>query len=331
VVRVDREQQVVTGSLTVAPDNDSARFDASREFAFGASVDVVVTYDEQSLGKFRFQVRPLPTLANGAVFGASGDPLSGVQVELVELGRSAETDDGGSFSFGFGEPAERDLPAGTYTLRVNAQGKLFGYGAAERKVRFEAQRFNSLGMTRLPNLGQSVPARLVESGAQTVLFDNGKLTLDLSDASVRMPDGAQAGAVHIEPYLLRDLAIQSVPYATPEWVYAAYPVGVAVSGNLRVSIALPTVDGSYAYLDGGQSRVLLLGRDAQTLELVPVGVGLIDKAARTLRSEGLTHFARLDIIGYAPIGTTAQAQLERYGRGEIDLSQLVRAISTVSP
>jgi hypothetical protein len=331
VARVDREREVVTGRLSVLPGNDSARFEPSREFAYGARVEVQVRYDGDAIGKFDFQIRPLPTLATGSVFAASGEPIAGAQVELVELGRSTVSDSGGSYNFGFGEPAARDLPAGVYTLRVNGKGSATGFGDSVRRVSLEQGRYNSFGMTRLPNQSVLVPARLVEGGQSAVLFDNGKLSLDLTQASIRMRDGAVSGAVHIEPYLFEDLTFTSVRYARPAWLYAAAPTGVAVNGNLGVTLSLPTIDSSYAYLDQTPSRMLLVGRDAKSLDIVTVGVGVIDKAARKLRSEGQTHFQSLDAIGYAPIGTTLQPVLERYGRGEIGLEEMNREIGKVVP
>jgi hypothetical protein len=208
---------------------------------------------------------------------------------------------------------------------------VLGYGSAEARVTLQVGRLNKLPVARLPNLGAQVAARIVEGGDANVLFDNGKLRLNLTQASVRMPDGSPRGSVHIEPYFLKDLSIRRVPYADPVWVYAASPSGVQVSGDVALEIALPTLDGSYDYLNNVQQRMVLLGVDAQTLELVPVGVGVIDALARKLRSEGVTHFPRLDAIGYAPLGADMQAVLARYGRGEIQLEQLVREIGTVMP
>jgi hypothetical protein len=90
---------------------------------------------------------------------------------------------------------------------------------------------------------------------------------------------------------------------------------------------MPAMVGSYEYIGYIGERVVLVGLDHRSLQIVPVGVGKVDAVTRMVISEGQTAFSRLDIIGYALVDPEKQALLEEFSQGEIDLNELIRGLN----
>ncbi len=68
--------------------------------------------------------------------------------------------------------------------------------------------------------------------------------------------------------------------------------------------------------------------DARSLKIVPVGVGRVDPATRTVSHEGTTSFERLDIIGYALVDPDNQGILEDFSKGNINLNEMINRLSS---
>lgn len=67
--------------------------------------------------------------------------------------------------------------------------------------------------------------------------------------------------------------------------------------------------------------MVLVGLDPDTGSLRPVGVGLVDRQTRQVRSERL-ELRRLDALGYAFVAAEAQETLKACGEGAIRLCDL---------
>ena len=68
--------------------------------------------------------------------------------------------------------------------------------------------------------------------------------------------------------------------------------------------------------------------DPQALQLVPVGVGLVDADNNRVTSEGQVALERLDYLGYALVDVEDQGILERFAGGEISLRQMIGELET---
>lgn len=77
-----------------------------------------------------------------------------------------------------------------------------------------------------------------------------------------------------------------------------------------------------------QDRVVLLGFSPDAMMIVPVGVGLIDKTAHTITSEGALTLKNLDYMGYMFVGEDIKTTLEDYAKGLVDLNQLINALAS---
>jgi hypothetical protein len=324
LVDVHRENALVPGGVSFMPGDQLVAFYPAREFGYGASVEVKVSYDETEALRGRFQIRPLPTLISGFIADQFFNPLDGLRVALDD-GRVTTTNREGAFSFGFGAFADR-LPPGRRRLVVNPGMKDPRYGSAEQFVYTEAGRVADLGVLRTPLLSPNEPFRHVTSRASSVPLLGGQLVLELTDAEVTFPNGASAGDVHAQVLVAAEAAYPTRPSAIPAFTYGIQPIGIEVNGSVRLDLAVPEEVGP-TYFDSLAERVLLVGLDPNALELVPIGVGRVDRSARRIRSEGPLAPRRLDFIGVSPQRNPAiQTLLARYGSETMTLQELVAAL-----
>jgi hypothetical protein len=327
MVEVHRDREQVAGGLSYFPQGTMAAFYPARNFAFGATVYVVVGYDGQELANTTFHIRPLPTFIQGFVADQFGEKIEGLSLSIPELRRSAVSDKEGSYSFGFGDPADQTLPPGRYTVIANPGMANRRYGTTEFFVSVESGRLNEIGLNNVPVLNSEEPFRHLESGAGQVILAAGELTLELSEATLTFPDGGGAGDVHAQFLTVGEQPYGFINAAAPQWVFNLNPNAIEVSGHVGVRIKMPAMVGSYEYVGQIGERVVLVGLDARSLQLVPVGVGRVDSAARMVISEGTTSFKRLDIVGYGLVDLEKQPILEEFSKGEINLHQLINALN----
>ena len=90
-----------------------------------------------------------------------------------------------------------------------------------------------------------------------------------------------------------------------------------------MTFVMPPLYGSHDYVANIGERVILVGYDPDALQIVPVGVGLVDKDNNQVTSEGDVALERLDYLGYALVDVENQAILERFAIGEISLRQMI--------
>ena len=328
LVEVHRDREPVPGGLSHFPGNTMAAFYPQRDFVYGATVYVDVMHNNEALARTSFTVRSLPTFIQGFAADQFMQPIAGVAVEIPELGRTATTDGNGSYGFGFGDEAEETIPAGRYRGIVNPNLNNRTFGTVERWINVEGGRLNSVGMTLLPILNPEEPFRHIASGQQTAVLAGGDLNLDLAGAGLIFPDGRDQGDVHVQFMKLEQIAYPTLPSATPNWAFAVQPMGVEVSGPVALTFAMPPLYGSHDYVALIGERVVLVGYDPAAMQLVPVGVGLVDPENSQVTSEGPVALERLDYLGYALVDTEKQTILERFANGEITLRQMIGELET---
>ena len=328
IVRVDHDQQTVNGGLSVFPGNRTVAFYAQRDFAYGATVFVDVIYAGESLGRLSYQVRPLPTLAQGFVADSLMQPVPGIEVSLPDLGRTAVTDSQGNYSFGFGDSADNTLPGGRQRLVINPGLKDRGFGTVEMWANLEQGRLTQLELAVVPILNTAEPFRRISGGQAQAVLAAGELTLGLGGAGLLFPDSARSGEVHVQMLPRHLVPFSAAPSVTPHWLFAVQPAGIRVSGGLTASMAMPALYGSHNYIPENGTRVLMIGFDAATKQLVPIGIGRIEN--RQVIAIGTLQTGSLDYIGYALKDADAQAVIARHETGQINFQQMVAELNRLA-
>ncbi|HEY9198695.1 MAG TPA: hypothetical protein VIR60_04950 [Gammaproteobacteria bacterium] len=328
IVRVDHDQQVVNGGLSVFPGSRTVAYYPERDFAYGATVFVDVTYAGEALGRFSYQVRPLPTLVQGFVADSLMQPVPGIEVSLPALGRTAITDSQGNYSFGFGDSADNALPGGRQRLVINPGLKDRGFGTLEQWANLETGRLTQLELAIVPILNAEEPFRRIAGGqAQAVLAAN-DLTLGLGNASLVFPDGSRSGDVHVQMLPRHLVQVSALPSVAPHWLFAVQPAGIKVTGGFTATLDMPALYGSYDYIPEDGTRVLMVGFDATTKQLVPIGIGRIEN--RQVISIGALQAGNLDYLGYVMKDAEAQGVIERYENGQIGFQQMLAELDRLA-
>jgi len=328
IVEVHRDHAPVAGNLSVLPDGRGAAFYMEREFAYGAQVLVDVIYDGGSLARFGYQVRPLPTLLSGLVVDQLGQPVPGITVSLPALNRSTRTDQNGTFSFGYGESAANGLKGGRQRLVLNPGLRDVRFGTLEQWVSIEEGRATRLAALPLAALSPEIAFQRVQSGQPDVSLAQGELRLDLSQARLVFVNGRDNGDLHVQFATRAEVPYRAPqPSVNPLWLYALQP-GARVEGSVGISIAMPSLRGSYDYIPADGTLVLLVGFEPDELRLVPVGVGRIEQ--RRVVSEGRVALPALNYLGYVLVDEARQQLLARYRNGELSLEQLLAELDKQS-
>jgi bifunctional DNA-binding transcriptional regulator/antitoxin component of YhaV-PrlF toxin-antitoxin module len=327
LVAVNRGYEAVPGQLSVLPGNRVVAYYPDRELAYDGEVHLAVAYDGAELARLMFRTRALPTFINGTVIDQFSQPIEGVTVSLPALGRTTRTNRDGAFAFGYGDRHDAAIPGGRYALVINPGREALRLGSVRRWVSVESGRQNRLDVTRLPLLDQGTPFVPLEGGSSVSLL-SGAVKLDLSDAELQFPDSRRSGDLHLQ---FAEYGRFSYPIGgrhLPHWVYTGQPAGIRVEGQLRLDLAAPELNRTYAYLPPDGSYVLMVGLDPGSRHIVPVGVGRIDNYR--IVSAGESHYQSLDVIGYVLQETAAQPRLQAYAAGEIDLQALLIALDNLT-
>lgn len=325
-VYVARDREPVPGHVTNLPGGSLIAFYPSRDYGYGGEVRVEAFYDDESVARGSFRIRPIPTLVTGFVADHDGRPLPNVEVELPRLGLRLRTDREGAFELGWGWAADRVIPPGEHLVIVNPEGRDPTYGTLERRVTVRAGQTNLLGQLRLPWLDPAEPRRLLVVGERNSLM-SGDLVIDLGDATFA-PTVVEPVAVHAQLMETRRLGHPFSWSAVPDWAFVLSPTRLDVVGDVRVELRFPLFRGTHDYVDGLPDYGILFGLDPASLRLVPVGVGQIDRATRTVRAVGATHFRRLDVIGFGRARDALLPSLEAYARGELSILELAHRLET---
>lgn len=324
LVEVHRDQAPVPGSLSVFPGEKVVSYHLLRELAYGADVFVAVSYAGQVIEDFTFKVETLPTLVLGAVVNQLSQPVVELQVSLPALDLHAVTDKQGLFSFGFGDNPDLRIPSGRHKIVFNPGQANPRFGSVESYINLQHGIANRVGATIVPALSKQISHQHIRSGSAEIVLAGGELKLHAAQADFLFPDHRNDGNVHVQFTPAQQLSHQPLTAARPLWVYAVQPQGIEVSGEITIDMATPALNSRYDYLPPDGTYVVLVGQDPRALQIVPIGVGLLEN--RRVSSQGKVHLQRLDYLGFAFVPEDRQALLQQYAEGDISLTQLIAAL-----
>lgn len=154
------------------------------------------------------------------------------------------------------------------------------------------------------------------------------LSIDARQADIIFPGGEGVGPVRVQliPQLANLTEIFDGRY-TPLWRYEVYPSGIRIDGSVKLNLGVPEYRGSYNYIPQKGKLVVILGRDDNSLKMVPVGVGRLEEGP-TVQSVGGLHFSSLDYIAFAAVSDDMQPMLALYVNGEIGIDELRMRLQT---
>jgi methionine-rich copper-binding protein CopC len=318
--QVNRDHEAMPGSLASLPGDHSFAFYPERDFGYGAVVKVTISLDDEELHRFSFNVRELPTLIDGHIKDNFYTSIPNIRVRLHELDRDEVTTSDSSFSFGYLEGGEYNIPGGSYTLELNPDQDNPLFGNYIRYVNVQQGQRNKLPTMILTLINKSVPYGQIQSGQGFSLHANGELELDFSEAKVRFSNGKQSGNMQFSMQETTQIGMK-VPNSIPtQWVLSGQPQGVKVSGKVALSIKAASLLGSYHYLPDDGKYLVLVGRASESNQLDVVGVA--QRQGLWVRSQGQVQLENLDYIGFSRVHYLKQTALEEYANGEIELIQL---------
>jgi hypothetical protein len=326
VVEVHKDQEPVPGGLSLLPGGRIVEFYPDNDVTYGATVYVGVSHLGGELSRFVYRVRENPTFISGVVFSQDQVALEGIEVALPELGISATTDPNGVYSLGADVPADRNIASGLYRILVNPGGENPAYGAIEKMVSIEQGRVNPLQTLRIPRVDTLLPYNPLASGVQSNILANGDLVIDTANAVLSFADGSRSGSVQTQLHpVTGGLYTAQHPALTPHWMFNLQPGPIQVSGEVSLQITLPALYGSYDYLPGDSVPVLIMGLDADSLEVVPIGVGTLN--GRVVTTPVPVRPERLDFIGVNLVAEEQYEDLTSYIEGDISLAQLLQRLT----
>ena len=314
LVEVHKDHEVVDGEIARYPGDGLVSFYPAEPFYYGATVYVELNYAGQNLSRFSYTVQELPTLINGIVTNLLGEPLSGIDVSIPELSLQTTTNDHGNFDFGAGQIQSVAIGSGRYTLLINEDQVDPSWGVLEFWANVQKSRINNLGRFQLPKILRDTPYVPIAGGKPVSLF-NGAVTLDLTDASVRFPDGRNQGNAQVQMLLASQLPHSATEAAVPQFAWHLQPSGIEVEGEVSLTINIPPFRGGYAHVPPSETRVVLLGYDKDAKQLAPIGTGRVD--GRKIHSIGELNLKSLDYVSYAIVPISVYESLWEWERGEI--------------
>jgi len=252
--------------------------------------------------------------------------LEGIEVKIPELRKTAITDSNGSYGFGFGESADQTIPSGRHLAVINPDLVNSKFGSVQLWINVEAGGFNEMGVNMIPILNPEEPFRRIKSHqSKPALLAGEELTLELVNTQLTFPNGRSDGDVHVQFMQLNQLGYICFPSAIPHWAFAVHPINIAVSNDITITYKIPELYGTMDYIEKIGERVLLVGLDDNALQIVPVGVGKVDRINIQVVSEKI-ELNRLDYLGYAMVPSDAQVILDKYVKGEIVLREMIGEI-----
>ncbi len=327
LVAINHDMAPVAGSLSHYPGNRYVTFNPAIRYAYNADLYVTVSYNNVEINRFNFKTKPLPTLISGRVTDQFGTPVTGINVEVAELGLSSITNDKGNYLITSGKTT-KTITGGRYTLSVNPKRDIASFGVIDIWANIEAGELNTTPLVTLPILSRNTAFVRINSGQGNVRLARGNLVLDMTQANLRFPDQRSNGDIHVQFTSLAELSFKPSKSAIPYWMYAVQPTGIQVSGTVAVTINMPSLYGSDSYIPADGSLVMMLAFNSETKNIEPIGVGRVsNKQVVSAQPLAITN---LDYFGYAIMDSAGQLVLQRYLNGEItQLTQLITELETV--
>jgi hypothetical protein len=327
LVDINRDLELVPGQLDSVPQGAGVVFAPERLFGYNADMFVEVSYEGESLLRSRFNVRELPTFINGVINDQFGQPLRGIEVSLPDLGRSAQTNGDGGFTFGYQETGDKVIPAGSYKIIANDNFKNPSFGTIDTVVSIQRNRVNTLKGFSLQELDTSVSFYTLKSGVNNSLV-GGDLEIDLTNARALFANTRTSGAVHAQFLPLEHAGVAMYQFSIPHWLFGLQPKGIKIEGEVSLKMKIPMLRGSYDYIDPeNYEYVVLLGYSSAGQVVEPIGVAKIENLS--VISVGKVHLNSLDYIAYAVVPPSATQDLSDYATGKIGLLQLKAALQAI--
>lgn len=318
LVQINIDRVPVLGSRAPFNNRQVLGFYPREPLHYGATVYVEVSHQGSSLGRFSYQVQDLPTIVSGAVTDIFNQPIASVLVSLPQLGLSSRTDAFGNYNFGGGEDLATPIPAGRYKLLINPGQDDPAWGSVDQWLSVQRSRAIRTVPHKLPVIASTEPFVTLRGGDQFSLH-RGAISLDLGDAELRFARARSQGNVQVQMLLAEDLPHRSSPAAVPIFAWhlqagADGLPGIGVEGSVGLRLQIPSYLGGYDHVPFDETRVLMLGLDERSGQLVPVGVGKVE--GRSIVNTTDLHFDRLDYIAYAFVTNEGYPHLLAYERGE---------------
>jgi len=326
IIEIHKDQSPVTGHLSLLPGEHIVEFYPAADLSYGAKIFVSVKYLNEELTRFIYQVRDNPTFFSSNVKNQLNQVIPDITVTIPELGLSLQTDENGTFMFGAGLPAEQNIKTGLYRVVVNPNRKNPKYGVNQMMVNIEQGKINKAPVFTIPELSSQVSFKYLSSGNTNNVLAGGDLIIDTQQAQLSFEDRSSSGNVHVQ-IIDSSSGVYRVDKVnlTPLWMFNLQPGNISVRGEISLQIKMPQLYGSYDYLPVNGTRVLLMGLSESTLNIEPIGVGIIQN--KSVVSEGVVQAERLDYIGYTFIEQALQPVLQEYVDGTVSLSQLTHRLT----
>lgn len=327
LIDVHKDNAQVPGGLSWLPEKTILAFYPDQDFTYGGQVRATLTYDGQEISRTSFRIRSMPTLIQGFVSNQFSLPAVGMTVTIPEAGKTAVTDKEGSFTFGFNEKEGAMIPPGRYKLMINPGLENMNYGTIEQWITVEQGRLNSLGVISTPLLNPAVEFSFLGTGTQ-YRFDGNKLALDMTDAELVFPDGQTGGHVHVQMVNTAQVPYKALTSASGPFLYNIQPAGIEVAGQVHIELNLPEMNQSHDYLQYLTDYMLITGLDSESLQIVPVGAGTIDRENKKLTGTAGPSLKRMDYIGYAFVPQTHAEDVEQYIKGSLTMEELTSRLES---
>lgn len=323
---VNRSNAPVEGGLSFVNKNQTVLFYPKHDLGYGANITWEVRYKNQAISNQMFKTRSLPTFVEGGIIDVDNELAQNISVEIEELGLTTKTNADGSYNFGYGLPADKNIPDGTYHLLVNKSDEATSYGSLRVAIEITQGILNQLKLIKLPIIDRSIAPISIATNNKRLNLAEGDLLLEIEGAGEFI--AAQGKNYLYSNFIIPSKSIRQIqPGLAPMWLYQMYPFGAHAEGGSNVTINLPRYMGGYDYLLGGEygeSYTLILGYNLDKNIIEPVGLGKI--TGTTLKSVHPIQFSSLDYIGYSPILAEHQDIAEQYAQNKISLSELVARV-----
>ena len=323
---VNVHREAISGGISMLNEDSVALLYPDNSLGYSATVSWEVSYDGEEVGRYNFTTRELPTFIQGGVIDTLGQQRSNVTVELKELGLVTKTNNDGSFSFGYQLPANENIAAGNYTLRINGSDKDSSLGTAEYPITVSGSRRNKLPLIRVPNVDQQIDWNPVISGQNSIYLADGDLKIHRSDTQINIPSNQKA--LHVQ-FIPAEYSVRNIMQGLPvNWFYQIQPFGVTTIGAIELEIRLPKRNGTYNYLamiDGEARYSLLVAYNPDKDLIEPIGVGKIEDYVFT--TDRPVRPPSLDYIGFTYPMPNNQPYFKEYLKGSMSFSELVSKVT----
>lgn len=317
---VTREHEAVPFELQAVGKGKTIFVNLGREPAYNATLFITVDYNGNTLARYQYQTKALPTLVNLVVRDQFNREVPNLRVELD--GESRTTNDKGLVQFGY-QSEQPPRTNGDYDLAVNPGMLNAAYGETRLRIPLNGGELNDLGVIPVSFLNPEIGATELATGQNHNLLGD-EVLLDLTNAQVTFPDGNTQGNVHVQ-FNTSGYNYPTHPLAEPSWLYSFQPLGVRLSGNPQLRLKLPAYQNSREYLPDNGTLMLLMAVNPSEQLIEPVGLAERQgDYAVALNPEAIQV---LDHLGVVFLPESFQPILMEYQDGDINFTLLMARLA----